>query len=345
MPRKIPYTLKIVLPVIGWTCLCGFFSFVLIVSTAKLSWPSAYFFFLKLVLFFAIILTILALMRNAGLFGGTDIRMINKNIINGNLNPSLSFGEAQKTFYYLVRFCRSNFNMIIWSGLVLAIVLGGVMKFYKNVSDADFLIILAGGVVATVLSAVFASFYSEQATFSVVKAIRKKIIEFKGSVPDINFDSIASKFYFLFIFPIVTTIVVLICVFPFSLNVAVLSLIGMTMILIIDKVLFAYIAKSFFEADGFIKEMHRGAKDIFATGSVDKEFIDLMHNLNAAGQRAWELKQESDTAKGAMEERVKELEEFFDLTVNREMKMVELKKELKNAQEGKEKTNAKEKKL
>ncbi|HOS87886.1 MAG TPA: hypothetical protein PL093_00365 [Candidatus Pacearchaeota archaeon] len=333
MLKKISYTLKVALPILGWAILCIFFFFTLIISTTQFGQSGNYSFFLKFVLTLSIVLVILVILRMSGLLGGGDIKTINKNIIDETLNPQISLEEAQKTFYYLVRFCRNNFSHLIWIGLPLTILVGSIMKVYKNISEADFLIILASGVVSMVLSAVFASLYSEYATFPVIKAIRKKIIQSNGKIPKINFDSIMSKFYFLFLFPIITMLVVLICVFPFGFNVVILSLIGTVMILIIDRVIFLYLTKSFFETQEFAQEMYQGKEEIFAIGSIDKEFVELMDNLNAAGEKVWSLKQESDLARKNMEEKVKELEKFFDLTINREIKMVELKKELKAAKQ------------
>jgi len=41
---KIPYTLKIILPVIGWGLLCSFFSYTLILTAGNLSDPALRFF-------------------------------------------------------------------------------------------------------------------------------------------------------------------------------------------------------------------------------------------------------------------------------------------------------------
>ena len=46
MIKKIPYTLKIIFPILGWTGLCGFFAYELIDTTAKLNTPGASYFFL-----------------------------------------------------------------------------------------------------------------------------------------------------------------------------------------------------------------------------------------------------------------------------------------------------------
>lgn len=337
MIKKIPYTLKIIFPILGWTGLCGFFAYELIDTTAKLNTPGASYFFLYLLIVTGLILLGLTILKMGNLISSSKgIRIINKNISKGVLNSKINPEEAKETFYYLVHFCRNNFTSIIWIGLFFSLLVTGIMKVFKGVSNTDALIIISGGIVATILSAVFASFYSEQATFKIVKDLRQKIIEAGDQVPDINFDSIGSKFYFLFIFPIITTIIVLICVFPFGLNVAILSLIGMLMVLIIDRVFFIYIAKSFFEVENFVKEMVAEKKEIFTTGSVDKEFISLINELNKAGEKVIKSKKESFLAKEEMESRTEELEKFFNIAVNREMKMVELKKQL-------EKTKTKEK--
>lgn len=334
MKIKIPHTLKIILPVIGWVGLCSFFAGVLIITTAQFDTPNALLFFLFFVLtvLSATALFVLLRMGDMGL-GSKETNIINNNIKEGDLKKDLNLEEIKETFYHLVHFCRTNFLSIIWGGLIITITTGIVMRIFANICPSDILIIFSGGSVATVLSAVFASFYSEQANFSIIKIIRKKIIEAEGSVPDINFDSIASKFYFLFVFPIVTTIIVLVCVFPFSANIAFLSVSGIIMVLIIDRILFAYISKSFFEAEEFIKGVSQGEQKIFATGSVDKEFVDLINALNKTGKETLILKKQFEETKKEMEDRMAELEKFFDLTVNREIRMVELKKQFQSLKE------------
>ncbi|MFA5009555.1 MAG: hypothetical protein WC534_03220 [Candidatus Paceibacterota bacterium] len=331
---KIPHTLKIILPIIGWVGLCSFFAGVLIITTAQFDTPNALPFFSFFVLAILTLTALFVLLRMGDMgLGSKETNIINKNIKSGSLEKDLSLEEIKETFYHLVHFCRTNFLSIIWGGLIITVIVGIAMRIFTNICPSDILIIFSGGTVATVLSAVFASFYSEQANFSIIKIIRKKIVEAEGEVPDINFDSIASKFYFLFVFPIVTTIIVLICVFPFSVNIAFLSISGIVMVLIIDRILFAYISKSFFEAEEFIKGISQGDKKIFATGSVDKEFIDLINALNKTGKESLILKKQFEETKKEMESRMEELEKFFDLTVNREIKMVEMKKKLQSLKE------------
>lgn len=339
MENKLPFTFKIILPVIGWGFLCSFFAFVLILTTAEFDLAQSRLFSIMVPILLIAISLIAVATSGTSFFSSKEAKLINKNVTKQGLRDDLSLEEAKETFYHLVHFCRNIFTSIIWVGLLLTAIVAIVMNVWEKVGLQNILIILSGGVIATVLLAVFASFFSEQATFIPIKICRKKIAESEGTVPDINFDSIGSKFYFLFLFPILTTVIVLVCIFPFSPNIAILSVIGIIMVLIIDRVLFVYISKSFFEAEGFIKGVANGEKNIFTTGSVDKEFVELIENLNEASKELAESKKESEKTRAEMESRVDELEKFFDLTVNREIKMVDLKKELKRLKEKKIKAN------
>jgi hypothetical protein len=316
-------------PVIGWGFLCSFFAYVLILTTAGFTGTQGYFFSFLAFAILSIVTVVAMASSGTSFLSSKESKCINKNVTGQGLRADLNPEEAKETFYYLVHFCRNIFTSIIWGGLSITVIIASAMNIWEKSELPVILVILSGGVVATVLLAVFASFFSEQLTFLPIKSCRKKIAEADGLVPDINFDSIGSKFYFLFLFPILTTVIVLVCVFPFSPNIAILSVIGIVMVLIIDRVLFVYIAKSFFEAETFIKGVAEGKKDIFTTGSVDKEFVSLIDNLNQASDELAESKKEMEQTRKQMENRVDELEKFFDLTVNREIKMVDLKKEIK----------------
>ncbi len=333
MINRFPFTFRVILPVVGWGFLCSFFAYVLIMTTAGFNDKQGYFFSLFVFVLLIIIALVTVILSGTSFLSSHEAKSLNENIVGREVRQDLKLEQAKETFYSLVHFCRNIFTSIIWGGLLLSVIITVVMNIWQKIDLQSSLIILSGGVIATVLLAVFSSFFSEQVTFLPIKACRKKIAEEEGIVPDINFDSIGSKFYFLFLFPILTTIIVLVCVFPFSPNIALLSVIGIVMVLIIDRVLFVYISKSFFEADGFIKGVANGERNIFTTGSVDKEFVNLIDNLNQASKELEESRKESERTKKQMENRVDELEKFFDLTVNREIKMVDLKKEIKRLEE------------
>ena len=156
------------------------------------------------------------------------------------------------------------------------------------------------------------------------------LIEREEEVENVELSGIDSKFYFLFLFPLFTVLIVLICILPTRINIIILSLIGLVMTFIINRVLFVYISNSFKEIESFTKELPKGERAVFATGSLDREFVNLAHSMSKASENIYSSRVESETSKKEMEKRVQELEKFFNLTVNREIKMVELKKEINN---------------
>jgi uncharacterized protein Yka (UPF0111/DUF47 family) len=108
-----------------------------------------------------------------------------------------------------------------------------------------------------------------------------------------------------------------------------LCFVALLMTFIIDKTLFSYISNSLNELQGFAKELPVGERAVFITGSLDKEIVSLSESLNKASEQIYSSKKELERSKEDMAKRVEELEKFFKLTVNRELKMIELKKELK----------------
>jgi uncharacterized protein Yka (UPF0111/DUF47 family) len=96
--------------------------------------------------------------------------------------------------------------------------------------------------------------------------------------------------------------------------------------------LFVYLANALNELEGFAKELPVGERAVFVTGSLDKEIVNLSEALNKASEQIYLSKKELEESKEEMAKRVAELEKFFKLTVNRELKMIELKKCIKKLQ-------------
>lgn len=61
--------------------------------------------------------------------------------------------------------------------------------------------------------------------------------------------------------------------------------------------------------------------------------IMVNQSLGEVNSELRKLKKEAEKSESEMEKKIKELESFFELTVNRELKMVELKKQLKRFKE------------
>jgi hypothetical protein len=102
------------------------------------------------------------------------------------------------------------------------------------------------------------------------------------------------------------------------------------MTFVIDRVLLVYLTSTLKELETFAVELPKGGeRAVFITGSLDREVVNLSQSLNEASEKMYGSKSELEKSQEEMAKRVNELEKFFELTVNREVKMVELKKELK----------------
>lgn len=331
MKINLPYTLKLLFPVIGWGLLCGAFSYVLILTIAPFDQESARQAFIFTSPIYFAVLAFLSLLRygGVGFLSGEDIVLINKNVKEKGINHSLPMEEIKRTFNSLIFLCKTTLINVIASGLsVMVLVIS--TAWISQGSWVDILVMILGGFIAMFFFSSFATFFCQMAMFDTLKDCRRIFIERNEEIDNIELSGIGIKFYFLFLFPLFTVLIVLLCVFPIEANVVVLSLTGLFMTFIINRVLFVYISNSFKEIDGFTRELARGERAVFATGSLDREFVDLANSMSKASENIYCSKKDSETSKKEMEKRVKELEKFFDLTVNREIKMVELKKEIKN---------------
>ncbi|MFA5232142.1 MAG: hypothetical protein WC410_00445 [Candidatus Paceibacterota bacterium] len=327
---KTPYTLKIILPVIGWGFLCSFFSYTLVLTVGVLgSAPAWNFFLLGTPLCLFVLALFFFLRYGLGVFYGKEVRVINGNVSNNRkLNPGLSREEIKETLRALVSLCRNVYLFSFASGLLaVAFVTLGI-----SLLGGDwpvFLLVLISGLTGLFFFVPFSLFFSQQVVFPLIKESRELLCKKGESAEDIVLSSIKSKFFFLFLFPFFAVLVVMVCVYPIDYKTIVLALIGLAMALIIGRVLYVYIYRSFSEIDKFSRAWDKEEKSVFVVGSLDKEFVDLGNNFSKLSEELYLLKKDSEESKKELQKRVAELEKFFNLTVERELKMVELKKKLK----------------
>lgn len=329
MKIKISYTLRLLLPIIGWALLCGAFAYVLILSIGHFEFPAARRSFEITAPVFLSLFVLISIMRyiGYGFWTSDEVRLINKNVTDRGIVPGLTTSEIKGTFEAMRFICRGTLINVLASGLSVMVLLV-LTAWINEASNFDLVIIVIGGAIALFFAAAFATFFCQQAMFSAVKECRRILFERGDKVEDSSLSGMGFKFYFLFLLPFFTVLIVLIASLPMKLNVIVLSFIGLTMTFIIDRVLFIYLSNSLSEMERFANELPKGERAVFATGSLDKELVNLARNLNDASEEINASRRELEKSQEEMKKRVSELEKFFELTVNREIKMVELKKEL-----------------
>lgn len=330
MKIKFPYTLNILLPIIGWSMLSSAFSYFLILSIAPFEANITKDTFLFIFPVYVVVFSFLGIIRYGGakFWFGEEIKTINKNIASSG--EFLTFGteEIKKTFTALVYISRSTTINILAGGLSVSVLIF-LTLWMNQASSFDLVIVMIGGIIAIFFSCAFSTFFCQQAMFKSVKECRKILTERGENTENVILSSVAPKFYFLFFLPFFTVLIVLLFVPSFSFNAAMLCFIGLLMTFIIDKVLFSYLLNSLNELRGFAKELPVGERAAFITGSLDREIVSLSEALNKASEQIYFSKKELEKSKEDLAKRVEELEKFFKLTVNRELKMIELKKELK----------------
>ena len=332
MKIKIPYTLNLLFPIVGWGVLCAAFAYFFVLTIADFSAPGARGAFSAAVPIYVLLFLVITIMRYAGIgfWGTSEVVIINSNFNERGMKREILAEDAEKTFNALVVLCRNTLSYVLVVGSAI-IVLVLLTVFANGVSYRDILVVIATGAVGLFFWASFASFFYQQTMFSALKECRRILTERNEKIKDVELSGISSKFYFLFLLPFFTVAMILICIFPLiNLNIVAISVIGLFMTFIISRVLFSYLVSSFVEIENFAKELPKGDRAIFTTGSLDKEFVEMAQSLNEASEEVYRSRKESEKSKDELEKRVDELEKFFDLTVNREMKMVDLKKEIKS---------------
>jgi hypothetical protein len=331
MKIKVPYALNLLFPVIGWAGLCIAFAYILIITINNFADPLARQTFIIATPIYGLILCLLAVLRYTGVsfWSGKDIRLINKNISSKGVMQGLSTEEVKDTFNALIFVCKGSLINVLASGLSI-VTLTILTDWYNGATIMDILIILCGTAIAMFFSCAFSTFFCQQSISSSVKECRRILME-RGEkvISSSQLSGIGSKFYFLFFLPFFTVLIILIAVSPFNIDAAFICFIGLSMTFIIDRVLFIYLANTLKELNMFANELPMGEKAIFITGSLDKEIFDLSQRLNQASEKMYGSRSDLEKSQEEMGKRVNELEKFFELTVNREVKMVELKKELK----------------
>jgi hypothetical protein len=330
MKIKIPYTLNLLFPIIGWSLLCAAFAYVLIITIADFREPLASRAFAVMSPIYVVLFCLLSVLRYSGItfWTGEDVKLINKNLSSKGVAQGLSVEEVKETFNALVFICKGSLINVLASGLSIT-VLVLLTEWFNLATNMEMLIILCGGAIALFFACTFATFFCQQAMLPAIKECRRILMERDEKIDKIEFSGIGTRFYFLFVLPFITVLIALVAVYPFNFNVAIICFIGLSMTFIIDRVLFVYLSNALKELDMFANELPMGEKAVFITGSLDREIVDLSESLNQASEKMYASRSDLEKSQEEMSKRVKELEKFFELTINREIKMMQLKKELK----------------
>jgi hypothetical protein len=178
MKINIPYTLNIMLPIIGWSILCSAFSFFLILSLASFELEVTKKTFLYAFPVLVLVFGFLGVIRYGGakFWFGDEIKIINENISSSGEFLSSKTDTIKKIFNSLVYISRST-TINVFAGGLSVLVLMILALWVNQASSFDLMIVVVGGVIAIFFSCAFATFFCQQAMFDAVKECRRILIE------------------------------------------------------------------------------------------------------------------------------------------------------------------------
>jgi len=336
--KPIPYTLAAFSSIVTWAILSASFGYCLILSQARFDLTGTKLIFVIGVPFYLIFAASLSsieygILRIFGLKEKRqDLRILNDYIVDRKIKSNISDENLQFVFYSLIK--RRDDWLHAAKYALIVVFLASLAEWYFSGVFVNISAIFIGGLICIFLMAVFSSFFTERFIFPVLTQCRKLIFERKIKIkePASKFYNLKAKFSFFLLLPILVVLVVLIFVAPFDVNIVILSLIGLFMSIIISRVLSFTIYRSFNQIKIFAEEIPKTERTFFVTGSLESEIIDLSESLNKASYEVYSSNKQEEKAKDELKERVVELEKIIKMTVGRELKMIELKKEIEKLQ-------------
>lgn len=274
---------------------------------------------------------IIALLMNGGirLIFGIPIEHRDSFTINsfiskkGLINPGVSDKDLNNLFHELKKagygaFIKSNFYVAL-------VVLAVILKMYSvGISASGIVSILVGSAIGALMLGLFSMFSAEYAFRGVLRECRLEM-ERRNLRPEeeINMPFLKNRFYY-FVFLLFLTIgVFLIAASEVSFFLIGVALAGLIMMSVVIKMIFDSVFATFQEIKDFAKRLPDGKNIKYVTGSSYAEVIDLSGDLNKSANELYEAN--------------RDLNKFYRLAVGRELRMAELKEEIKKLEKGKKK--------
>ncbi|MCK9578391.1 hypothetical protein M0R01_02780 [bacterium] len=327
MKLKIPYRFRLISPIIGWAIICFVFNIVLVLNTVLFEPNTKGIFMLMSLAYFSIVLIITA-------FAVIPIRpfrsevssILEKNIKNGKLITGVDNIEIAKVFQALCDYPKKCLkNSFLIGGIYLVLVLIWCLIFLKDQFNIYILSMIE--IITVTLIIGFSIFWPQFQSFEVIKQCRNVLILKDLKLAEVYSSSISMKLFFVFFYFLDVMMLYILSTLCEAQIGGIIFFSGIVMVIFISVILLLYFYNSLNDFIDSIRKVSKDELTVFSTGSLDKEFVDLSKNLNEISIKLYASKQEAIASKKEMEKRVQELERFFELTVSREEKMIELKKE------------------
>jgi len=361
LTKRIPYSLSIIFLTLLWTIpVAGICGGSIVLNRAEFHITGTGKLFVVTLISVVVFFTLLAILEHASIlkFKGRDWKTLNDNIKNGRIVSSISDKTLLKVYEIL-----ENINEWIlqrniqYTTSCLSIIL--LVEWFTAYHIRNAVIILIGGGLAIFWSNIGVLFFHQLLTVSVRKQCKILLAERNISFNETSPYSLKSRSRQFISLLVMLVVGILILVPSLNLKIVTFSVIVLIIIIILNEALFRTIYYAFSDFKEAGKRFSLGQEKTLFSGSLDQEAVDLFKSLRAAAEeiqankehleeaklilevrvksRTKELKELADSLDlkvkektKELEQKIKELEKFQKFAVGREIKMVEIKKKLKN---------------
>ncbi len=352
-----------VVPGLLWAIFSAIFGASIVFSRADFTAAGSGEIFIYSIVFATILAALISLIEFGflRLFGikweNKNIRALNDNIIKGKIkskvpgNVILSLYESlDKTINLLI---NRNLELVV---AVVSIVI--LAEYFSSRQLTNIPIMLIAGFVSVSLTSIFNPLVSAENLSSYRKECKNLLYARNIAFEERPKTFLRDRFRFVVLLLFLLFMVVLFFFSPLRLNLIILSLVGLIMITTAVNAIFLSFFGSLDEIKKSAEKLETGERDVFFSGSTDREIIDFSESLRKTAQNIINYQEKLNEAKAVLEvkvkartseleelakgldekvkertkelqERLNELEMFRRLSVGRELKMVELKEELK----------------
>lgn len=339
---EIPFFIRVATPIIGWAVLCAFLGYILIYLRADFESTGTQKIFVVSFPIYVFLIAIYVGLRYGGYLGKTktrngslDTSILFRKIENGRLkSDNITEKEAEEVLNVLAYLMQEALRAVWKHGgfiVFLAVISEYISSGFKT---TNLLVITLAGIISLFLLGFFSYFFAQTSISPIIKECRRylKRRDF------FYLTSLKNKFNLLFLVPLLVVSVMLFCVPSVGMDVVLISVVGLLMAIIVNNILYKLIYQTFLEIEEFSKNLPKGEKAIFATGTLDREVLSLGSNLNKTSQMIYESKTKLEKSQKELEQKTQELEKFYKATIKRELKMVGLKEEIENFKNEENKT-------
>jgi methyl-accepting chemotaxis protein len=286
-----------------------------------------------------------------------SFKILDRNIVKGEIKDGISNQELLELYRNFKTATQIAFY-ISWIYPAILTIICSLVEWLVSGQWINIPVMVASGIISALFIVVSVVNTSILVNYQFIKKCKNLLAKRGIKFEDFHLTNLKTRLWLFLLFMSSTIAGILILIYPFKLNVLISIFIGLLVSGISIYLIIESIYKSFSEIKEATQAIVRGEIEAFFSGSYDKEIIDLSKSVNAAAREIYNSRKELEEAKTVLEikvqartrelrelaqsldekvkqrtkelqERIRDLERFKKLTIGRELRMIELKRRIK----------------